>query len=408
METEAIAAALDGAIEATKALEAVRGRLRLLTGDDSIDFAILLHYAEHQPEKVDPRIPNLIAALANDPSLEIFNGRMVVWPSVAMRVDYRGLAGWLIQRGAHLGSATAVADLAHYLEVSEIPCVLTLVLSGITVEEPCDLGGGVRLLPWSAVPDSRSKTMVERQALGGLSLRMPTAAIVQEETHPKRHLTQEEYQHSGIQLVPLEDAALQDALLCVGMIGPTAPYALATFLAAPLWVPVTTGGIAMPFPEGWPVQKQWSKTQCSEARALHLAFLKLNKTPRDLLRLAMQRLNRAMRRHLPVDAAIDLGIALEALFLSDMDEERGEPTFRLRLRAARYLGSTAEERETVYDLVGDLYSARSSAVHTGRVSDQIRGRPIGDALAEGYSVAAGAVRRMVVEGVPDWRLVHLG
>jgi hypothetical protein len=399
MEKEPIITALNGAREATRGIP--------LRGDET-DLAIVLHYAEHDPTKVDPRVPQLIAALAKEPSLELFNGRMVVWPNTAMRVEYRNLAGWLIRRGREVDSDQAVADLVRYVEATEIPSLLTLALSGIKVEESCDLGGAVTLLPWDALPDSALKRLVQRQALGGLSFHFPTAAIVREETLPKRHITQDEFQRSGQHLMPLDDAGLQDALLCAGMIGPSAPYALATFLGAPAWVPVNTSGIAMPFPEGLPVHKEWSKTQCSEARTLHVAFLKLDKSPQDVLRLAMQRLNRAMRRQLPVDAAIDLGIALEALFLSDMDEERGEPTFRLRLRAARYLGSTKPEREAVFDLVGDLYRARSSAVHTGRVSDQLGGRPIGDALAEGYSVTAGAVRRMVLEGMPDWRLVHLG
>jgi len=399
MEKEPIITALNGALEATKGIP--------LSGDTT-DFAIILHYAEHDPSKVDPRIPQLIAVLAKDPSLEIFNGRMVVWPSNAMRVEYRNLAGWLIRRGTEVGSSQAVADLARYVEATEIPCLLTMALSGITIEEPCDFGGGVKLLPWDALPDSGLKRHVHRQSFEGFSLRLPTAAIVREETLPKRHITPDEFQRSRPLLTPLDDARLQDALLCAGMIGPTAPYALATFLGAPAWVPVTTGGIAMPLPEGWPVHKEWAKTQCSDAKALHLAFLKLNTSRKELLRLAMQRLNRAMRRRFSVDAAIDLGIALEALFLSDMDEERGEPTFRLRIRAARYLGSTKPDRDALFRLVGDLYGARSSAVHTGRVADQIRGRPMGDVLAEGYSVAARAVRRMIIEGPPDWGQVMLG
>ena len=38
------------------------------------------------------------------------------------------------------------------------------------------------------------------------------------------------------------------------------------------------------------------------------------------MRLVMQRLNSPMRRDNPVDAALDLGIALEAMFLND-DED---------------------------------------------------------------------------------------
>jgi hypothetical protein len=404
MQKEAIIAAIDGALEATRGTSLDdRGTS---VEDHEFKLGMLLHYAVDEPKRVDPRIPDLITTLATDYSLEIFNGRMVVWPSMAMRVEYRTLAGWLISRGSEVGSAQAADELARYVDATEIPCLLTLALSGIKVEGPCDLADSVRMLPWDALPDSTSKRWIHRQSFAGFPIHFPTAAMVREEVLPKRHLTDDEFKTQTMR--PIDDTGLHDAILCAGMIGPTAPYPLASFLTAPPWVPVMTGGIGMPFSEGRPVIQDWSSIHCSEAAALHFAFLKLGKERKDLLRLAMQRLNRAMRRHFPVDAAIDLGIALEALFLSDLSEERGEPTFRLKIRAARYLGSTKADRDALFNLVGDLYGARSSAVHTGRVSDQVGGRPIGDVLAEGYSVAAGAIRRMIIEGQPDWRRVMLG
>lgn len=114
-----------------------------------------------------------------------------------------------------------------------------------------------------------------------------------------------------------------------------------------------------------------------------------------------------MRRLSNVDSAIDLGIALEALFLSDLPDDRGELTFRLRLRVARYLEQNSKKREALFRLVGDLYSLRSTAVHTGRSPSDIRGRATSDLLEEGFRLTADAIRRHVVEGPPDWNNVQL-
>jgi hypothetical protein len=122
----------------------------------------------------------------------------------------------------------------------------------------------------------------------------------------------------------------------------------------------------------------------------------------------MQRLNRAMRRVVPVDASIDLGIALEALFLAAMPDDRGEITFRLKTRAARFLAIDEADRRNVSILVGDLYSMRSSAVHTGAVGSMIRGRPVQEILEEGYSLTADTIRRFITHGEPNWNTVMFG
>src|SRR6266436_8665068 len=54
------------------------------------------------------------------------------------------------------------------------------------------------------------------------------------------------------------------------------------------------------------------------------------------LRVPMQRLNSAMRRKSAVDSAIDLGIALESIFLRDTTDDRSELTFKLRVRSEEH------------------------------------------------------------------------
>ena len=113
----------------------------------------------------------------------------------------------------------------------------------------------------------------------------------------------------------------------------------------------------------------------------------------------MERLNSAMRRKTSVDSAIDLGIALESVFLSG---QRGGLTFTLRVRVARWLGSTPEERRRLGEVAGDLYGVRSKAVHEGHVPVTVRGRPTAELLEEGYKITATAIAKLIGSGQPDW------
>ena len=66
-----------------------------------------------------------------------------------------------------------------------------------------------------------------------------------------------------------------------------------------------------------------------------------------------------------VDAFIDLGIALESLYL-DAGQE-AELGFTLRLRAGWFLGNSVDERNSVMNEIRDIYGLRSRAVHRGQV-----------------------------------------
>jgi hypothetical protein len=83
-------------------------------------------------------------------------------------------------------------------------------------------------------------------------------------------------------------------------------------------------------------------------------------------------------------------------------------TFRLKTRAARFLAGAEADRKSVFNLVGDLYGMRSSAVHTGAVGPVIRGRPVQEILEEGYSLTADAIRRFITHGEPNWNTVMFG
>jgi hypothetical protein len=146
-----------------------------------------------------------------------------------------------------------------------------------------------------------------------------------------------------------------------------------------------------------------------QGRQLFEAFRSATAQFQAHLRLVMQRLIRAMRRVTQVDAAIDLGIALEALYLSDMQDDRGELSFRLRIRSARLLGVTEADRKRISDLMRDIYGLRSIAVHTGAVPDAVsRNRPVQQVLQQGFCLAAETAGRFILRGEPSWDKVIFG
>ena len=155
-------------------------------------------------------------------------------------------------------------------------------------------------------------------------------------------------------------------------------------------------------------RRDWPSDGCEQARSVYYAFARLDEGRKVRLRLAMERLNRAIRRLSPVDAAIDLGIVLEVLFRHDMPDNR-ELTYQLKLRAARYLGSDYEDRLRIFTLIGHLYGIRSAAIHTGKVPNKTktRNKPTHEVLDEGFALAARTIVRFIFEGDPDWERVTL-
>lgn len=80
----------------------------------------------------------------------------------------------------------------------------------------------------------------------------------------------------------------------------------------------------------------------------------------------IHRFNLAFERGLLADRIVDLVIAAEALFLSDVDaQDRGELRFRFALRAAKFIEHPNYSEREVFRVMRRAYDARSSIVHGG-------------------------------------------
>jgi Apea-like HEPN len=81
---------------------------------------------------------------------------------------------------------------------------------------------------------------------------------------------------------------------------------------------------------------------------------------------SIHRFNLAFDRGLIADRIVDLVIAAEALFLSDLDDKyRGELRFRFALRAAKFVEHANYGEREIFRVMRQAYDARSAIVHGG-------------------------------------------
>jgi len=371
---------------------------------DGLDLSLAFYKAQDDPATGDPNLSQLLDLLNSEPSLEGIVDHMAVVAGSAQLIEVAMLAGWLVRIALEESPEIAVNYLRQYVESVELPFLASLAVGGIEITNRSPLGGGLEIIPWEQYPDSHEKRTISGLFHPPLAWQRPSAVIVSEEIFEKLNLSSK--QHDDYKHVVYSFSRFRDAMLCIGLSGPVAPYALASWLEPPAWGSFTSGGFSLPELIGFPKLKPMVSSTLEDARTLHESFLATDEDFRVVLRLAMERLNSAMLRKSPVDAAIDLGIALEAIFLEDV--AGSELVFRLKLRASRFLRDDLDERLVHFRTFGDIYDLRSKAVHTGLVPAEIRGLPSMDLLEKGYSLCAQAISQCIRDGKPDWDVVTLG
>ena len=146
-------------------------------------------------------------------------------------------------------------------------------------------------------------------------------------------------------------------------------------------------------------------TDIEHARQILVARKQLSEKDQETLRVAVDRWIKSKTESNRADAFIDLGIALENLYLNDLGGDRGELGFRLAIRAAWWLGENAEDRQSLLEGTRDLYNARSASAHIGQP-----GRRHGaDLLARGQEMCRNSIIKFFGKGgFPDWNKLVTG
>ena len=117
------------------------------------------------------------------------------------------------------------------------------------------------------------------------------------------------------------------------------------------------------------------------------------------LRIAIDRIAKARLLGDPINAAIDLGMAMEVLLMQGEESPEREINYKISLRAGLLLGSTPFQRREKKKAASELYSARSYAAHTGQL---IKLKQPFDVLAADEFVGDIARAVLAIGTFPDW------
>ena len=143
----------------------------------------------------------------------------------------------------------------------------------------------------------------------------------------------------------------------------------------------------------------------SEALAIYRGMQDLPPRVGTKLRVPIDRWIKSKADQSPVDTFIDLGIALESLYLQDIGNQP-ELGFRLRLRAAWYLAEDQAGRGKIIKDLGGVYDLRSKAVHTGDIGSR---RDFAVLLERGQQLCRQSIVKVIRNGgFPDWNQLVLG
>lgn len=369
------------------------------------------YYAKHFRDLFVLRDPEtnqrLVRELENDPELRKFDGAVFETSTGGFRVQLSSLADWVLAQSLSRGTEAPIRDLERFLALGYLPYSEIVALSGLYPRERVDLGEDVFLVPirdisQSAVTDQlfgipRSLT----EFTGPKNAPRPSAAIFK--TVKKEPPLVADFS-MGMGAPPSYYSELMEISRSFSAIGPSGWIAMAHWCQVEDWIPLARSGSAWNMLSYEIVHDNYTELAPAEVSAFVSQYRATPDSIKTKLRVPLDRLNQCMRRRRLEDRAIELGIALESLVVSD--RSAADPiSLPLRLRSAIYLDHGVETRRKTYRTIKKAYELRSKAVHEGGLVDSEENRKTID---EAAMVCAQIIRKIVSTGVfPDWDNVIL-
>lgn len=360
----------------------------------------------------------LMAALTGDPSFEsLRKGWIQQRGGAGMAAQGQALAHFLVNRAIEGHSVASMVKEARAFAKSPI-CVTEsyTALAGFTVAEVVSLNQNTDLIPWSEVPESRHKAFFEEEvspsfpavrAMPNLAVRTRSAkAQVLFSSHKEASASMKD--PDGGSAIPT--VQIDDLLRCITAISVRRVAAIGSWVQFDTKIADIIGPSFYSLRPGvfdhglWQLSKKAVVLNGRDIVRLFHLFGGLEPADRDVMRIALDRLSRALRGGDGVDHAIDLGIALEAMLLHGIGKnDRGELRFRLSIRGATFLGGEKPERLKTLKLLKDAYDLRSMAVHSGVLKKERKGSPPKVILEIGTSTCAQIALKLIERGsLPDW------
>ena len=130
------------------------------------------------------------------------------------------------------------------------------------------------------------------------------------------------------------------------------------------------GSVTWPSPANrFRIPTEASEADIEKAKCLYKSLVDFDSNDCTKLQIAIDRWIKSKASGNDVDRMIDLGIALEALYVTDGG---GDTTYKLAIRAARHLGKDKKDREDLLAKFKQIYKCRSKAVHAGHVDTTVK------------------------------------
>ena len=328
-----------------------------------------------------PIVEDFLAAIEAEPLLDGGRGKHWWFGSSSAPLTTEALATWLAQRSAY-GADQAVNELMAYLSRDTYPARCWLALGGIQVPESFSLSSTIALEPFDEAaffgelfPEvSRGMT---RRATQRITARLSALIEI-----PKCIVDDRPPPESISEATSRGFAELDVARSCLSLVGPSLPVSIGRGSQPEPQVPgspAATLGWGHDFRYFEPTS--FDRPMLEEAKTLLAAYESLDDKARRALEVPMSRFQSALGQTRTVDAAIDLGIALESIFANDVGQIT-EISYRLRTRAARFVTPDHAQRSAARDFFGDLYGLRSDAAHRGQFSRR-KGSEVQEVIGEG-------------------------
>jgi hypothetical protein len=350
------------------------------------------------------------------------NALLNIKPFGSKQVHHWTLAQSLLFISLTESPQQAVQSLDKFLKLEHVPVEFVYALYGVKLPREVKLTPDLKLVPFNDIPESVNKKnfigyghQVNRE-LFSFSI-YPTAAFV------KNFRSSPQVKHApkgtGSRTEAYEDQEISDACLWLCLIGDTRPIVVVSWFNVADWVPFARHSINCLTPyvpdilfKTW-IHKvpEFTETDIVKVQELHRKFEAIKKTDKEKLRIPLARLNQALWHSKQVDKAIDLGIALEALLISEGTKEQLSLTFGLR--GAWLLGDTSDSRVKLFEEFKNIYDIRSRAVHRGIVKpiEKLNNKDIvvGELLDRGFDYCRRVIYKIICDGkFPEWESLVLG
>ena len=155
--------------------------------------------------------------------------------------------------------------------------------------------------------------------------------------------------------------------------------------------------------------------EIDKAKYLYDRLINLNRETLEKLQIPINRWIKSKTSQSSEDKIIDLAIALESLYLSDIPEPT-ELSFRLRLHAAWYLRKEIKDRDGLMRDFNKIYEWRSSIVHKGKLPKKGKKKKvaytqeeISEFIEKTQSLCQESIVKILEDGeFPNWKSLILG